>query len=171
MSYASASEVAAYTTNLLNGSPMFTETSQPSREQVKMFIDIGASQINAMVESNGYSTPIASTTAAYGKAKLCNIYFAVAQSELSRTTATVQQGERTRGQVFMDYYTECIGSLLNMDLSQAGADRKSTGTIYVGGTSKARKQARVDDTDRVDPAFTRGMHRFPNTLTPNSTAS
>jgi hypothetical protein len=171
MSYASASEVAAYTLNLLNGKPMYTEDSNPSRDQVRLFIDLGASQINGHVEAGGYNTPIASGTAAYGIAKLCNIYFAVSQAELVRTTTTVQEGERTRGQVFMGYYQDCVASLLNMDLSQAGADRKSAGRIYVGGATVSGKSTREADTDRVKPSFTRGMHRFDGTLPETSAAS
>lgn len=171
MGYCSASDVAGLCRSLLGGEERFSEDTDPTRNDVDSFISSGCSVLETELQGWGYSVPPAATTTVYQWLADLNRLYAAARAEMSRVTETVGMGERTRGQVFDDWFWRDLDRLKARDLTMAGLSRSTTGKVYVGGTSKAAKQAVEDDSDRVKPAFSRGMFDFPGTRTPRTTTA
>ena len=172
MAYASASDVGSFCLNLLGsaGSTFTTETN-PTLEAVNSWLLSGCAVLETELGSHGYSTPVASTVAAYGWLTNLNALYAAARAEMSRANVTLRVGERTRGQVFDKMFWDELKRLLDMDLTMAGIARSATGTLYTGGISVADKQAKEGDSDRVSPAFQKNMFNFPGTIRPNVTTA
>lgn len=168
MAYASASDVAQYTPNLLDDGE-FTETSKPSRNAVARYLTAGDALIDTALAGAGYSVPIGAAATVYNFVVDLSALYAAAQAELSRVSARIAAQERTRYQVFMDAFTDGLTTLTDMDLSRSGVTRASAGKLYAGGISKADKTSVESDTDRVQPRFERGQFRYPGTQRPSQT--
>ena len=173
--YASASDVSAYTFGLLGTDyPTFTTDTHPMLSQVNTWLSSGCSIIEAYLHSLHYATPIAPTTGIYSYIKDLNSLYAATRAELSRTTATVQLGERTRGQIFDKMFWDQLNGLKDIDLTAMGVEVSTTsrhGKLFVGGISQASKDSYVSDNDRVQPRFSRGLFDFPGTLPPSERSS
>lgn len=171
MAYASSSDVAILCQNILAGASNFSTSTSPTLAAVNRWLSSGCGVIETMLNGKGYSTPVASGTAAAEHLVDCNALFAAARVELSRTNVTLGPGERTRGQVFQEYFEDCMESFFQSDLTLAGVSRQGSGVLYTGGISISDKQSREEDTDRVKPRFNRGQFDTPGTITPNTTTA
>ena len=167
MAYASASDVAGLTKNILDGATMFSDTTVPDMDTVTNWLSTGCGVIETKVSGYGYSVPPASGTGAWDTLKELNILFAAAYVELARINITLAPGERTRGQVFRQMYEDALADLEGTDLSRVGFTRSADGKLYVGGISVTDKQTQETDTDRVSPRFTRRQMQFPETSDPS----
>ena len=168
MSYASASDVAAYTPNLLNQSDNFTDTTTPTKAQVERWLSSGCSVIEARLKAAGYSTPVGAGTALYDQISDLEALFGAARAEMARMSTRVGPGERTRSQIFKDEFNKGLKELLGGDLSKAGLSH--TSDIYIGGISQSDKDTDYEDSDRVQARFKRGAWRHPGTSRPSGTA-
>lgn len=171
MAYASASDVAALTKNILGSETMFSDTSKPTIAETDNWLSSGCSKIETMLNSWGYSTPAASTSAIWGTLKDLNTLYAAGRVELARTNVTLTPGERTRGQVFLKMFDDDLKDLEKLDLTPLGLSRSSSDDVYVGGISISDKQTQETDSDRVDPRFTRGQMKFPGTSDPSDSVT
>ena len=170
--YASASNVAGLCQNLLGGAATFGTSSSPTLEHVNNWLEQGYSAINTVLNSLGYSVPATSTATIYHRLTNLNTLYAAALAELSRINVTLSPGERTRGQVFMQMFDDGLAELNKMDLSTVGISADTAmGTMYIGGTSIADKEANESDTDRVPRRFVRGMFNFPGRGTVSKSSS
>ncbi len=166
MAYCGASDVAVFSQNILGGEDVYSESTAPTIKTVVAWMTSGCGIIETRLKAGGYSVPPASDTAIYAELLHCNALFAAGWVEMSRTNATVSKDERTRGQVFLEMFDDCLDGLLGRDLTLAGLTRQSAGRLYAGGISIADKQAKESDTDRVAPRFGRGMMDSPGTIGP-----
>ena len=171
MPYASACDVGSFCRNLLGDKSVFSASTDPTLVAVDAWLSSGCAVLETELGSHGYTTPVASTVAAYGWLTNLNALYTAARAEMSRANVTLRVGERTRGQVFDKMFWDELKRLLDMDLTMAGVSRSATGTVYVGGISVADKQAKEDDSDRVSPRFFRGIGDFPGTIRPDATTA
>lgn len=171
MAYASASDVAALCQNVLGADDTFSTSTCPTLAQVNRWLTSGCAVLETRLQAQGYSVPPGSTTSIYEALKDLNTLYAVTRVEMVRTNPVFGPGQRTRGQVFREMFWEELKELLSTDLTQAGLSRSSTATIYVGGISEADKDTVEDDSDRVEPRFSRDMFDFAGTLKPKSDTS
>ena len=171
MPYASASDVGTFCTNLLGAAgSTFTTATNPTLGAVDVWLSSGCAVLETKLGSSGYTTPVASTAAAYGWLTNLNSLYAAARAEMSRANVTLRVGERTRGQVFDKMFWDELKRLLDMDLTFAGVGRSGTGTLYTGGISVADKRTYESNSNRVSPRFERGMFDFPETIRPDGTS-
>lgn len=154
MAYCSASDVAAYCPQLLDGASTFSGSTKPTDAQVTKFMTSGCALINNALTAKGY-TPPASGTAAYEQLNEINALYAAAIAEMTRTNQRLAPGERTRGQVFQKMFRDELAEFLAQDLSRAGLSYTTAG--YVGGISETEKDNVNDDSDRVPNRFTTGQ--------------
>ncbi len=170
MAYASACDVAALTLNLLDSSASFDALTKPTSTMVTSWLSTGCAVIESTIGQRGYSA-IPTNSVAYGLASQANTYFAAWQAELSRSSARVAQGERTRADMFKKSFDGMLDILKTLDLSQLGVGQ--SGQTYSGGISISDKATVEGDGDRVQPRFTSGQYRNPYALRPsvNSSAS
>jgi len=172
MAYASASDVASLCRNLRGSAgSIFTTETDPTLASVDVWLISGCAVLETQLAAHGYSTPVASTAAAYGWMTNLNALYGAARAEMSMTTDGMRVGERTRGQVFEKMFWDELKMMLKMDLTFAGISRSSTGTLYVGGISETEKDSYESDSDRVDPRFHRGIGAFPGTIRPDATTA
>lgn len=171
MSYASASQVAAYCKNLLGPDPTFTQSSCPTIIQVKGWLSSGCSIIESCLADNGYITPVSASAGVYTWIQEIESLFAAARAEMSRTNVVLGPGERTRGQVFQEMFWDELDRLCQRDLTRDGVARTSAGIMHVGGISVVRKRQVEQDADRVNPRFERNQFRFPDTIDPSGRTS
>jgi len=171
MAYASASNVAAWSQNILGGASTFSSSTSPTLTAVTNWLTSGCAVIEATLSGEGYNVPPASGTVAYDWLSELNALYAAARVELSRTNITVGPGERTRGQVFNDMFHSGLKRLLVTNLSATGLSKSATGGLYTGGISISDKDSRKANTDRVQPRFSRGQFDFPGTIRPATTAA
>lgn len=170
MAYCSSSDVAILSQNILSGACDFSSSTAPTLSAVNQWMTSGCATIESMIKAAGYSPPSSGTTA-FEALLDCNALYAAARVEMSRTNVTLARGERTRGQVYGEMFTECMEQFLAQDLTLVGLTRVAGGKLYVGGISIDQKQTEESDTDRVKPRFGRGMHDWDGTLTPNTTTA
>jgi hypothetical protein len=171
MSYSSSSAVGAMCRNLLGEFATFTESSCPSRAQVDGWLSSGCSILESVLGTAGYSTPVASTSQAYGWLTDLNTLFGAARAEMSRSNAMISPGERTRGQVFQELFETGVEKLLKMDLTKLGVSKVSGGRMYAGGISVSDIATWEADTDRPAPMFNRGQFKFPGTVDPTTSTA
>ncbi len=163
--YASASDVASLCRNLLGGQTSFGLSSSPTLTEVNTWLSSGCGIIETRLRGT-----ISTGTTAYDMAKDLNALFAAGKAEMSRSNVTLQPGERTRGQVFMQMFWDELKAMSSMDLSALGWSSLVTSTggkVYAGGISQADKASVASDTDRVDSRFKRGQFRSIETLNPS----
>jgi len=166
MAYSSPSAVAALCKNLLGEFPTWTDSSCPNIDQVDSWLSSGCAIIESRLADMGYSVPVSQGTQAYDWLADLNTLFGVSRAELSRTTATIGPGERSRGELFSNLFWDSLDRLADIDLTGLGVSRASRGVMYAGGISVADKQSRETDTDRVRPRFERSMFEFPGVVDP-----
>ena len=171
MAYASASDVAAWSQNILGGASTFSTSTSPTLTSVNNWLSSGCAVIETALAGEGYSIPPASGTRVYDWLTELNSLYTAARVELSRTNITLEPGARTRGQVFDEMFYAQLDRLLDMDLSGVGLSRATAGKVYAGGISISDKDDRRADTDRVQPRFKRGQFDFPGTIRPTTTAA
>ena len=162
--YASASDVAALTPNLLGILDAYGPSSSPTLQEVEEFLSSGCAIIETHLTAWGYVVPITPDLSVYGWLGRLNVYFAAAMAEISRTVATVGPDERTRGQVFDEWFWRDLERLGEVDLTLMGAARTTHATIYSGAQTVTDKDSYESDTDRVKPRFARGMFDTPGTV-------
>ena len=164
MAYASASDVASLTKNLVGGASSFDTSTSPTGTQVNQWLSSGCAIINTVIGSMGYGA-IPESSEAYGMVRDCNALFGAWRAELSRTNARTQPGERGRADFFKKAWDDCLDELKELDLSALGVPQTRTaGRVYAGGISKADKASVEGDSDRVTPRFRRGMFASKETL-------
>lgn len=169
MAYSSASDVAAYTPNLLDsGHDNFTSTTRPTKSQVERYLSAACGMIETRLNAAGYTTPVTAGTVAYDLVSDLESLYAAGRAEMVRMTARVAATERTRSQMFMDQFNNGLDTLLQMDLSRAGISHQSR--LYAGGISVSDKSAVDADTDRVPTRFSKGQFRHAGTQRPSSSA-
>lgn len=169
--YASASHVAPLCFNLLNGASNFSGSSQPPLSFVNTALQNVYDEINSKLGGCGYSTPVASTADYHGALRDLSMWYAAARVEFTRINVTLSPDERTRAQVFQEMYESGMQTLCQGDLTLAGLSRSSDGTLFTGGIYKTDKSTQTNDTNRVTPAFHRGMQRMPGTRPPTDSTS
>jgi hypothetical protein len=168
MTYAAASNVAEYCPGLLDDG-RFTVTTRPSKAAVERFLSAGYAIINTRLGAAGYSTPLDSSADVYDQLVDLESLYGAARAESVRMTARVAVTERTRAQYFMDQFEKGLASLVETDLSGAGATK--TSRMYAGGISVSDKKSVKADTDRVAPRFSRGQWRHAGTSRPSGDAT
>lgn len=156
MSYGSASDVGALTRNLLGSASEFDTTTCPTLVQITAWLSTGCALIEATLADRGYST-IPTSSAVYGVAAQANALYAAWMAERSRINARLAQGERTRADMFKKDFYDLLDILKGFDLSSLSLTQ--TRTSYAGGISVSDKNAVEDNSDRVQPRFTRGDFR------------
>lgn len=167
MSYGTASGVGALCKNLLDGQPTWTESTNPSINQVREWLSSGCSVLETHLAGRGYDVPVSASARAYHWLRDLEEFWGAAHAELSRANAGTGPGERTRGQVFFDYFWDQLERLGKLDLSRVGdVGRSSAGRIYVGGISVSEKQTIEANSDLVKPRFFRDFGKFPETVHP-----
>lgn len=172
--YASASDVAAFSRNLLGSEINFSSSTSPNLTNVQNWLSSGCGIIETKLSSHGYTVPVAAGTQLREWIRNLNALYAAAQAEMSRINVTLSPGERTRGQVFEEMFWEQLNNLCTLDLVGAGATTNSSGnsilgqTMFVSGTSVTSKDSYKTDSDRVKPRFSIGMFSMPGTVNHNS---
>lgn len=167
--YATGSDVANMCRNLLASSSTFTASTVPTQAAVNSYLSSGCGILESTLQSKGYTVPVASGTAARDWLRNLNMLYAAGMSELTRINITLTPGERTRGQVLLDYFWKQLGQFTALDLTTMGVTRStSRGTLFVGGISEASKDTYDTDSDRIAPRFARGMFATSGALTPTS---
>jgi hypothetical protein len=155
MSYTSASNVFPYCRTIIAGSA-FTTTTIPTDTDVTNWLTEGYAIINTALASRGYSTPVASAATCYAQVAGLEALYGAAQAHSARAVQVTSADEATKGQVIMRIFRDGVKNLLSQDLSLAGVTH--TSYVYAGGISIADKNTVEEDTDRVAPAFHRGIH-------------
>lgn len=167
--YAAASDVAGMCRNLLGPATAFSSSTSPTLATVNTYLSSGCGILESTLQNKGYTVPVAVGTAARDWLQNLNMLYAAGMSELTRVNITLTPGERTRGQVLLDYFWKQLDKFVALDLTTMGVTRGSTkGTLFVGGTSKASKDTYDTATDRVAPRFARGQFTTSGALTPTS---
>lgn len=168
MAYASASDVAAMCSQLVSGENNFTSTTLPTITQVERWLSSACAIIESILQSRGYGVPVSATATIYDWIIDLNATYAASKAEMMRTNVIIGMGEKTKGMLYSKQFWDDIEKLKTIDLTQTGIGRSSIAPIYTGGISIADKDAREDDTDRVQPRFKRGQFSFPGGLRPDS---
>ncbi len=165
MAYSTCAQVADLCQNLIQGASTFTSSTSPTEAAVGRWLSSGCSIIETRLRGK-----LTAGTTAYDMASDLNALFAAGKAELSRSNVTLQPGERTRGQVFMQMFWDELAQMLKMDLSALGWSSLVTSTggkVYAGGISQADKDTVTSDTDRVISRFNRGQFRSTGTYNPS----
>ena len=166
MAYCSASDVAAYTQNLLSPDNTFSVSTSPTLVEVNTWISSGCSIIETHLSAASYDVPIPITSPVYAWIRTLNAYFAVSQAELSRMNVITGPGERTRGMQFDKMFWDGLSKVTGMELTGAGVNQAGGGSIYVGGVVLSDKAVYQDNADMTQPRFKRGMFDFPGVSRP-----
>lgn len=168
MAYASASDVAAFCSNLITGAANFSDSTTPNITQVNAWLSSGCAIMEGYLTSVGYTPPPGTNTAAYIELRQLNAFYGAAMAEMARTNIRLTPGERTRGQQFEKMFWDGLDRLLKRDLSAVGMTYSHRG--YIGGVSESDVETVKDDTDRVPTRFNRGVFDLPGTTRPQFSA-
>ena len=170
MSYASASDVAAYCPHLLDsGHENFTKTTRPTLAAVTRFLSAGCSLIETRLKGAGYTTPVSISDAVYDQIVDLEALYGAGRAEMVGMTSRVAMGEKTRSQIFMDQFNLGLDRLLKMDLSRAGLG--GTAAMYAGGISVSDKDTQEASTDRTPLRFKKSMWKVSGTTRPGGVAA
>ena len=170
MAYCSASDVAALTRGILAEESAFSEDTNPTLNMVNFWLTSGCAVIEATLSGWRYATPVPAGTAVYGMVSQLNALYAAAYAEMSRSQGTLQLGEKTRGQVFLEQFKTALAGLKDIDLTMCGMSRASNGaTLFVGGLTQTSKDTMSDG--MLAPRFARGQYRYSGVLSPASETS
>jgi hypothetical protein len=155
MAYASACDVAALCRNLLGNASNFESSTSPNVTQINMWLSAGCALINTTIFGRNYTQAVPPNSAAYDFIAMANAQYAAWMAERSRTLASVQASERTRGDMFKRDFNDSLALIKTLSLGQAGVSQQSN--VYTGGISQADKQAEESNQDRVAARFVRGQ--------------
>lgn len=172
MTYASASDVAALTKNLVSGASVYATSTSPTLSQVNVWLMTGCAVINTRLAVLGYDA-IPVTSAAYGLAQQAEACYGAWMAERSRTNPRTGDEESTRAAMFRSDF-EFLMKQLEGAIDRLGVpflSRASTARVYAGGISRSDKSSRESDSDRVSPRFARGQFDNPESLRPDSVTS
>lgn len=161
MAFCSASDVSAYTPNLLNGQPNFSDSSVPTLTQVNSWLSSGCAIIVSRLSACGFSAPTSGTDA-YNMLADLNALFGAARAELARTNVQISVDSRTRGQVFEAAFKKGLDDFLAMNLEELGLTSTYTQYGYVGGISQDDKDTVNDDSDRIPNRWSKGQWDNPD---------
>ena len=170
MSYASASDVSLYCPEIIAVGSEFEDDTGPTRSQVIGWLDRGYSEINARLAAEGYSTPVPTAATAYNAFVDLEALWAAAHVQLARMSSRLGPDERSKAQMYMEWFDKRFEKLLSKDLTRAGLSRSGAGALFVGGISEASKKGYEDDTDRVAPRFRRDQFRAAGVQAPMGVA-
>lgn len=166
MSYASASDVAALTQNLLGSASAYSASTVPTLAQVNVWLTTGCALINARLAGIGYAG-IPTTSGAYGLAQQAEACYGAWMANRQRQAARTGTDENTMAQAYKDDFDYHLKQLLELELYRLGVDAVSGETLlYAGGISESDKATAEADADRVKPRFTRDMFKNPESLFP-----
>ena len=157
MTYATVADVEAYCTSILPSG--FSDSTVPTKSQSQDFLDVAHARINRRLAGAGYSTPASTSAAVYDELADLEAIFAASRVYAVRTTITTSSDQQTKDAMLRKMFEDQMTDLLRSDLSQSGLTH--TGRVYAGGISIDDKSSVEDDTDRVVPAFSRGVHDYP----------
>jgi len=62
-SYGTVADVQTFTAHLLDGAAAFNSTTRPTEGQIETFIDRASAYVNIALNTHGFTTPVANTTA------------------------------------------------------------------------------------------------------------
>ena len=152
MAYASASDIASLTKNLVGGASSFDTSTSPTLTQVNAWLTSGCAMIETVL-----GAAVTNDKALYGVAVEANALYGAWMAERSRTNARTTAEERTRADMLRRDFFDHLKWLQQYGLSRAGV--APTSLAYAGGISAADKESVLSDEDRVRPRFTRGHFR------------
>jgi hypothetical protein len=163
MPYCSASNTASFCTDILAGKTQFDNTTDPTLTQINMWLSSGCAVIESKLASYRYVVPVAQGTVAYDMLSDLNALYAAARAEMTKAVATLQLGERTKGQVLDKMFWDELNQLCQTDLTYAGVQRNTgqVGKLYAGGTNRADVDMRKNDSSTVKSRIQRDQFRFP----------
>ena len=167
MAYASASDVAALTPQLISPQKEYTIASSPTLANLNSWLSSGCSVIELQLSAKGYSVPVSEGTIAYDFLRELNALYAAYLAENARTNIVLGAGERSRATQFEKQFWSGIDRLLAMDLTMAGVDKTGDAPMYIGGISYSAKDVYDDNTDRIGPRFKRNQFGFPGVVKPD----
>jgi hypothetical protein len=170
VSYSSASSVAALTRNL-TGNKQYSTSTCPTINEVNSWLSSGCAVIESKLAVCNYSVPVTAGTVAYDWLGQLNTLYAAAFAEMSRTTATLEPNQRTKGQILLDEFWKQLDMICKGDLVLAGLTRTGRGLVYAGGTKRSEKQVWEGDSGRVGPRFSRNQFSTPGRLDPSGTTA
>ena len=165
MAFSTCTMVAALIPNILDGASTLDNLGakiRPASSEIRQFMSGGCSLIVAKVNSMGFSPPGAGGIL-YDFLSDIEANYAAWRSEMSRSSPRTAKGERSRADTFRKAYEAGLRQLAKMDLGLLGWARVgSIASKWGTGVSIADKEAIAGDTDRVEPAFTRGGFANPD---------
>lgn len=168
MTYSSASDVAAYCPEMMDGGTNFSATTKPTVTQINAFITVANAKVDSSLAAAGYEVPAGAGATVYPVLRDLEALYVAARAHAAVLSARLGPDDRPKAFVFKKMFEDGMRELLSSDLTMAGLTRASTGTLYAGGISKDDKETYEDDTDRVEPRFKRDQFRTTGTLRPAS---
>lgn len=162
MAYSTCARCSSLIPNLLNGASDFDLLSVevvPGSAALISYMSSGCSIINAALQRNGYSVPVASSNGLFDYLADIESNYVAYRAEMSRSSPRTAKGERSRADMFKQAFDDGIKFLSESDLTELGLS-KSTTDWYIGGRTDSDKGIQEKDTDLVQSRFARG--RFSN---------
>jgi hypothetical protein len=172
MSYSGCNRVAELVTQLVNSASSIDALATgvvPGSAAYVRWLSSGCSLIEARLKGLGYDTPVPGTAAIYDYIADLEATYAAYRAELSRASARVSQGERTRADGFYSTFTKGLDMLATMDLSRMGMT--NAGKVYSGGQTQSDKDIDAGNSDMIQPRFARGAFSGDFSSNPNTAAS
>ncbi len=154
MTYATSAAVVDLCPRLFN-----VTGGGPAASSVNAWLEEGDVIINARLQSQGYTMPVATSASAYAMLRNLSALYGSAMAEQSRSVQTSGADPNQRYVSLEDRFNKRLDSFLQMDLSGMGITH--TCNAYAGGISIADKDTVESDSDRPMTAFRRGMHAYP----------
>lgn len=157
-SYGSAAGVAALTRHLLDGAPMFNESTRPALSEVEGFIDRWSAVLNVALLAAGVTAPVEHEVARLTADQFV-IRQAAAEVELTHRGAGWGDGENERPRALM--MSDATATAVQIAAALAAADdpdatrRSSDGLTYTALMPRAER--RTVDTGYERPMFYRGQ--------------
>jgi hypothetical protein len=172
VSYSGCQRVAELVTQLVNGASSIDglgTTVVPGSAAYVRWLSSGCSLIEGKLRGLGYDTPVPGTAAIYDYIADLEATYGAYRAELSRSSARVSQGERTRADGLYQTFTKGLEMLTTMDLSRMGMT--NTGKVYSGGQTQSDKDIDAGNSDMVQPRFSRNAFSGDFSSNPSTAAS
>ena len=131
----------------LNPKRTYGATTTPSTTQVNSLIDLIYGQINTVLESQGYTTPVTEPASLVTALQLLNAQGAAAMSEMGMFSAQ-EKGSTPHWKVLWEAYQDGLESLRKGQVPQSlgkGGDALNAGSLYTA--------ADTDQDDYPEPVF------------------
>jgi hypothetical protein len=164
MAYCTTEDVFDMAVSLIGrGATRFDETTNPSERAIERWMTSGCAIIETSLRAHRYNAPPPIDTPVYDMLSELNALYAAARAEMTRAVATLDMGQRTKGQVLLQQFNDGLKSLCEMDLTIAGATRSDqVGRVYTGGINAADKDAQA--ANMIPSRFARGQFNIPGTI-------